>query len=191
MLTDKQMRECLTITCPPEIPTPVWNHAVFVARNMVGTSSIVPADLCDIVQEFCIAVIRALPRIKPDGRDPQGTSYLSCIIDRQSMRIYRQRIRSQVDKPCVRLADYVSRSERDDREACVVLGREEQQFWRREEIGVLVRSMPEELRAVCELLMDGLNTEDIARRLHVSPTTIRTRRMPRIRRILEDAGHGR
>ena len=191
MLTEKQLRENLTITRPPEVPAPVWNHAVYVARNMVGTSSIVPADICDIVQEFCIAVIRAIPKIKPDVRDPQGTTYLSRLIDRQSMRIYRQRIRSQADQPHVQIADYVSKSEKDDREACAVLGKEDPQTWRQEEISALVRAMPGDLKVVCELFMDGLNTEDIARKLNVSPATIRTRRMPRIKKILEYAGYGR
>lgn len=191
MLTERQLRAYLTITRPPEIPVPVWNHAVYVARNMVGTSALVPADLCDLVQEFCIAVIRVMPRIRHDERDPQATTYLSRIIDRQSMRIYRERIRSRIDSSHVQLADCVAKSEKDDHEVCAVLGVEDTPVWLHEEIGTIVNAMPQELRSVCLLFMDGLKAEEIARVLNVSPATIRTRRMPKIRRILGDAGYER
>ena len=191
MLTERQLRAYLTITRPTEIPVPVWNHAVYVARNMIGTSALVPADLCDLVQEFCIAVIRAMPRIRHDERDPQATTYLSRIIDRQSMRIYRERIRSRIDCSHVQVADCVAKSEKDDREACAVLGTEDTPVWLHEEIGAIVGAMPPELKSVCLLFMDGLNAEKIAKVLNVSPATIRTRRIPKIRKILEDAGYER
>jgi len=165
----------------PGIPASVMNHIGFLADRMIGRCNLHDSDRDDIVQEMTIAVLRTIEDFRKTQAAPLAVRYLNKVADNAATEIYRYRIQRGLDTPTQPLETCVDTSSEpigDDAEANI----------RRRDVRDIVSKMPEDMRIICEMLMDGSSLTEIAAALHVSLSTIRMRRIPKIRRFFTANG---
>lgn len=186
MLTRRQRRANKTLKPVPEIPAAVRSHISYVANRMIGKANFVDADLCDLIQILSLEVLNALPKFRPSADCPTGTAFLNRVVDQRARNIYRDRIAAGLDNPTVPIDDIVADSENGGiLSECAQAAYDRNR--RLEDIRELVAQMPEDLRNICELLQEGLPLNEIARRVGIAATTLRTRKLPKIKKIFVDA----
>lgn len=165
----------------PGIPASVMNHINFVADKMIGTSNLHDCDRDDIAQELTIEVLRTIDESRKNQDTPLAVRYLNMVADHAATEIYRRRIIRGLDIPKKPLESCLNTKYEpigDDAEIDI----------RRRDVRDIVSRMPERLRVVCELIMQGYSMSGAARALHVSFETIRIRRMRQIRRFFMENG---
>ena len=165
----------------PGIPASVMNHINFVADKMIGTCDLHACDRDDLVQELSIIVLRAIDESRKTQDTPLAVRYLNTAVDHSATEIYRRRIIRGLDIPKKPLESCLNTRHEpigDDAETNI----------RRRDVRDIVSTMPENLRTICDLIMRGYSFASIARALHVSPSSIRMRRIPQIRRFFVENG---
>lgn len=169
-----------TLQLIPVIPVTVINHIHYVANNMIGKSNLVEADRADIIQEMTIAVWRAMELLKDKKKFATGNAYLCKAVDLTASQIYRRRIRHKHDTPWIPIEE--CHTDDDDKKTAIIPAIDD--FDRQilhMDIRVIVNSFPDELRLICELLMQGYSFSKIAERLNLPESTVRIWRMKAIR----------
>lgn len=172
----------------PEIPTPVMNHIYFLANSMIGKSNLVEADRCDIIQELSLAVLKARPRCKKSEKYPKGTAFFNHVADNAATDIYRWRICRRIDVQSVPLDDCLSAEEKETRDVFVPATDDFEQRMLCYDVREVVAEMPDDLQAICELLMDGHPVNTISCILGIPEPTIRMRRIPQISSFFREHG---
>lgn len=166
-----------TLEPVPEFSKTVMNHIYYVADNMIGKANLVEDDRCDIIQELSLAAWRALSTYRENDKAAVDT-YVCRAVDNAGKCIFRIRMRKHLDEPCLSLEELTSNEGHeillpvvDDREAIEL----------RIDVRTVVESLPEELKVICELIMDGYSFKEIAKITGVPEPTIRIWRMKEIR----------
>ena len=170
-----------TLKPVPEIPAPVMDHIYYVADTMIGKSNLVEADRCDIIQEMSIAVCRAMALLKPHEKNSTGSAYLNKAVDLTAKNIYRQRIRRHNDTPCLPIEDCVRDEEKGKSAVITPMVDDFDRKILYMDIRVVVANLPDDLRRICELIMDGYTFEQIGEILGIPDATLRIWRMKKIR----------
>jgi len=183
MADRKQFTASETLIPVPEIPAAVMNHIYYVADSMIGKSNLVEADRCDLIQEMSIAVCRAMTMVKRDGKTTIGTSYLNRAVDLTSKLIYRRRIRNHYDMPFLPIENDSKGKDQDGESAVIPQIEDSDRKILHHDIRAIVATLSDELRIICELIMDGYTFEQIAEKIGISDSAIRLRRMKEIRDI--------
>ncbi len=181
-----------TIWVDSRIPAPVLGHIRYVIDSMMGHANLSRHDRSDLAQEMLIDVYRAIPKLTSKDGVSTGTAYLNKTVDMVSARIYRNRIKRGLD--CAPLPLDVDNCDGDGNEYSLIdeLSIADAYTKRRqEEIRTLVDLLPEDLRQICKLIMQGFTLAEIARRLGVSPETIRLRRLDKIQKFFTEHGMNR
>ena len=173
-----------TLDPVPEFSKTVMNHIYYVADNMIGKSNLVEDDRCDIIQELSLAAWRALSTYRENDKAAIDT-YVCRAVDNAAKNIFRIRMRKHLDEPCLSLEELTSNEAReillpvvDDRETIEL----------RIDVRTVVESLPEELRVICQLIMDGYSFKEIAKITGVPEPTIRIWRMKEIRERFVQSG---
>ena len=172
-----------TLVPIPEIPTTVMNHIYFMANSMIGKSNLVEADRCDIIQELSLAVLKARSRYKPSPERPKGTAFFDSVVDHAMIDMYRKRIRRGQDTPTIPLGDCLDEDEKRTTGSFTPSIDDFEQRMLCQDVREVVAAMSDNLRRICELLMDGHNTNSISHILGIPESTVRTLRIPEIRAI--------
>ncbi len=171
------------LNAAPEIPATVMSHINFLADKMIGTSNLAKCDRDDLVQEMCLAVVKAMSTYRKSESSPKGTRYLNRAADITADAIYRYRISRGLDTPAVSIEANMEAEENGEPFVELPAGDDADRQSFLFDIRVIVAGMPDDLGMICRLIMDGYNFSEIARMMNVSEATIRTRRLEQIRRI--------
>ena len=187
-MANKKNSASETLKPVPEIPASVMDHIYYVADTMIGKSNLVEADRCDLIQEMSIAVCRAKTLLDANGKSATGSAYLNKAVDLTAKNIYRQRIRKHNDTPCLPIEDCL-RDEKKEKSAVItpMIDDSDKKILYMD-IRVVVASLPDDLRRICELIMDGHTFEQIGEILGIPDATIRIWRMKKIREIFVRSG---
>lgn len=169
----QEKQKVVSVIADP-IPEEVRKHIEATARAMIGHGNLTQDDFQDICQEISMAVLKAISGYNPDVCSYY--TYAQAVIKNTRNRIFRYRMRHELDVPMLSLDEKIKSDEDGDITIfdvyCNQLSESEN---RREEVLAEVREivahLPEKQRQICILIMDGYSLQEILNKLNITKTT--------------------
>ena len=169
----QEKQKVVSVIADP-IPEEVRKHIEATARAMIGHSNLTQDDFQDICQEISMAVLKAI-----SGYNPEICSYYTyaqAVIKNTRNRIFRYRMRHELDVPMLSLDEKIKSDEDGDITIFdVYCNQLSESKARREEVLAEVREivahLPEKQRQICILIMDGYSLQEILNKLNITKTT--------------------
>lgn len=169
----QEKQKVVSVIADP-IPEEVRKHIEATARAMIGHSNLTQDDFQDICQEISMAVLKAI-----SGYNPEICSYYTyaqAVIKNTRNRIFRYRMRHELDVPMLSLDEKIKSDEDGDITIfdvyCNQLSESEA---RREEVLAEVRQTVSGFTGVqqkiCILIMQGYPHHEIRKMLQLPETT--------------------
>jgi DNA-directed RNA polymerase specialized sigma24 family protein len=196
MLNRKQLEASKLLSNVTEIPDPVKAHILYVVNGMVGTSNLRLEDMKDIVMVMAERIIMAKAKVEEAGGTVTN-AYLNRVTDNTRNQIYRNRGRGKrgLDIPTISLDVPVGEDDPDNATSARLefetATQPDHSALEHEDVRAVVDGLPHPLKKICQLFMAGLNFEQIAAELHITPWALRTHYWPRLKPYFIAAGFGR
>jgi RNA polymerase sigma factor (sigma-70 family) len=187
MLNEKQQEARATLGTTDEINKSVMDHIHYVTDRMIGTSGLVDADRQDLIQIFTMAVLKAKKNFRPDSKNPTGTAFFNRVIDCKANDIYRSRSARGLDRQSCLVED-MERHVPEDGPAPDELLAEADRGQLISDVHTVIDRLPENLKRMCQLHLEGMSFERMAPILGVRAVTLRTRWLPKLREIFRQEG---
>jgi RNA polymerase sigma factor (sigma-70 family) len=172
------------------------------ARQLVGTAGFTTSDVADIEQELRVELLLRLPKF-----DPQKATYntfVTRIVEGKAAKLVRHRMRELRDyrRNCCSLDDvvedgdgcFVARAETMDRDETDIrtdkrARTREEQAQLQTDVAFALETLPDDLRAVAECVMESATLAEATKKLGMPRMTLYGA-LERLRRQFEDAGVG-
>jgi hypothetical protein len=137
------------------------DHIYYVADTMIGKSNLVEADRLRPHSGNVHSRMRAKTLLDANGKSATGSAYLNKAVELTAKNIYRQRIRKHNDTPCLPIEDCLRDEEKEKSTVITPMIDDSDKKILYMDIRVVVASLPDDLRRICELIMDGHTFEQI------------------------------
>ena len=169
----QEKQKVVSVIADP-IPEEVRKHIEATARAMIGHSNLTQDDFQDICQEISIAVVKAAPNYNPEICSYY--TYAQAVIKNTRNRIFRYRMRHELDVPMLSLDEKIKSDDDGDITVFDVYCNNfsESEERRKEvlaEVQEIVSHLPEKQRQICILIMDGYDLHEILAKLNMPRPT--------------------